>query len=114
MFIKKSTKKKGMGKGPGGKGPGGRGPSKGPGGRGTGRREGGLKRRVFKKRPCKFCMDKIEYIDYLDYPKFQKFLTERGKITPSRISGSCASHQRMLARAVKKARVAALLPFVAE
>jgi len=73
-----------------------------------------LKKKVFRKKPCKFCMDKIEGIDYLDYQKFQKFLTERGKIIPSRITGSCAKHQRQLARAIRKARVAALLPFVAE
>ncbi len=73
-----------------------------------------LKKKVFKKKPCKFCMEKIEGINYLDYPKFQKFMTERGKIVPSRISGNCATHQRLLARAVKRARVAALVPFVAE
>jgi small subunit ribosomal protein S18 len=73
-----------------------------------------LKKRVYKKRPCKFCMDKIEAIDYLDYQKFQKFVTERGKIIPSRITGSCASHQRQLARAIRRARVAGLLPFVAD
>jgi small subunit ribosomal protein S18 len=53
-------------------------------------------------------------IDYLDHQKFQRMITERGKIVPSRISGNCAKHQRQLARAVKKARVMALLPFVAE
>ncbi len=73
-----------------------------------------LKKRIYKKRPCRFCMDKIENIDYTDYQRFQKFLTERGKIVPSRISGNCARHQRQLARAIKKARVLALLPFVAE
>lgn len=72
------------------------------------------KRGIFKKRPCKFCMDKIENLDYLDYHKFQKFITERGKIIPSRISGNCAKHQRQLAHAIRKARVAALLPFVSE
>ncbi len=72
------------------------------------------KKKVYKKRPCRFCMDKIEMIDYLDYNKFQKLLTERGKIVPSRISGTCARHQRQLAKAIKKARVLALLPFVAE
>jgi len=77
-------------------------------------KDGPRKKRVFKKKPCKFCMEKVESIDYLDYQRFQRFLTERGKITPSRISGSCAKHQRMLARAVKKARVMALVPFVAE
>jgi len=73
-----------------------------------------LKKKIFRKRPCKFCLDKVESIDYLDYQKFQKFITERGKIVPSRISGSCAKHQRRLARAIKKARIASLLPFVAE
>lgn len=73
-----------------------------------------LKKKVFKKRPCRFCMDKVEGIDYLDYQKFHRLITERGKIVPSRISGNCAAHQRQLARAVKKARVMALIPFVAE
>lgn len=73
-----------------------------------------LKKKVFRRRPCRFCIDKVEYIDYLDYPKFQKLITERGKMVPSRISGNCARHQRQLARAVKKARFVALLPYVAE
>jgi len=77
-------------------------------------KRGPMKRRIFRKRPCKFCMEKVETIDYLDYHRFQKFLTERGKIVPSRISGSCSRHQRMLAKAIRKARVMALLPFVAE
>jgi len=77
-------------------------------------KDGPRKKRVYKKKPCKFCMEKITSLDYLEYQKFQRFLTERGKIMPSRISGSCAKHQRMLARAVKKARVMALVPFVAE
>ena len=72
------------------------------------------KRRVFKKKPCRFCVDKVKSIDYLDYQKFQKFITERGKMVPSRITGNCAKHQRQLARAIRKARVMALLPFVTE
>jgi len=59
-------------------------------------------------------MEKAKTIDYLEYLKLQKFITERGKIMPSRISGNCAKHQRLMAAAIKKARVAALLPFVAE
>jgi small subunit ribosomal protein S18 len=59
-------------------------------------------------------LDKVGNIDYLDYPKFQKLITERGKIMPSRITGTCAKHQRQLAKAIKKARVMALMPFVAE
>ncbi|MDP2928452.1 MAG: 30S ribosomal protein S18 [Candidatus Omnitrophota bacterium] len=78
------------------------------------RKDGDKKKKVYKKKPCRFCMDKIGAIDYLDYQKFQKLLTERGKIMPSRITGTCAKHQRQLARAIKKARVLALLPFVAD
>ena len=73
-----------------------------------------LKKRVFKKKPCRFCIDKLKNIDYLDCGKFQRLVTERGKIVPSRISGNCAKHQRQLAKAIKKARVRGLLPFVAE
>jgi small subunit ribosomal protein S18 len=75
------------------------------------RKDGDKKKKVYKKKPCRFCIDKIEMIDYLDYQKFQKLLTERGKIMPSRITGTCAKHQRQLARAIKKAR---MLPFVAD
>ena len=73
-----------------------------------------LKKKIFRKRPCRFCIDKVGEIDYLDYQKFQKLITERGKIIPSRISGTCAKHQRQLSRAIKKARTLSLLPFVAE
>ena len=86
----------------------------GPGGERKRTKRDPLKKRIFKKRPCRFCMDKIENIDYLDYQKFQKFITERGKIVPSRISGNCAKHQRQIAKAIKKARILSLLPFVAE
>ncbi|MDD5173867.1 MAG: 30S ribosomal protein S18 [Candidatus Omnitrophota bacterium] len=78
------------------------------------RKDGDKKKKVYKKKPCRFCMDKIKAIDYLDYQKFHKLLTERGKIMPSRITGTCAKHQRQLAAAIKKARVLALLPFVAD
>jgi len=78
------------------------------------RKDGDKKKKVYKKKPSRFCMDKILAIDYLDYQKFQKLLTERGKIMPSRITGTCAKHQRQLAAAIKKARVLALLPFVAD
>lgn len=76
--------------------------------------KGALKKKVYHKKPCRFCLEKIAVIDYLDYPKFQKVITERGKIMPSRITGTCSKHQRQLARAVKKARILALLPFVAD
>jgi small subunit ribosomal protein S18 len=72
------------------------------------------KKKVFKKRPCRFCADKVKNLDFIEYLRFQKFLTERGKIVPSRISGNCAKHQRQLAKAIRKARIMALLPFVSE
>ena len=67
-----------------------------------------------KKRVCVFCVDKQEGIDYKDVPRLKKFVTERGKILPRRISGNCARHQRMLTISIKRARNIALLPFTAE
>lgn len=68
----------------------------------------------FRKKVCRFCVEKQEDIDYKNAMRLQKFLTEKGRIMPSRISGNCAKHQRRLARAIKKARAIALLPYVAE
>ena len=65
-----------------------------------------------KRKNCSFCADKIEIIDYKDAQKLRKYLTEAGKILPRRITGNCAEHQRLLARAVKRAREASLLPYV--
>lgn len=67
-----------------------------------------------KKRQCSFCADKIDVIDYKDVPRLRRYITERGKIVPRRINGNCARHQRQLTRAIKRARVMALLPFTAE
>lgn len=67
-----------------------------------------------KRKNCSFCADKIEVIDYKDAQKLRKYLTEAGKILPRRITGTCAEHQRMLAKAVKKAREASLLCYVFE
>ena len=67
-----------------------------------------------KRKNCSFCTDKIEVIDYKDAQKLRKYLTEAGKILPRRITGTCAEHQRMLAKAVKKAREASLLCYVFE
>ncbi|MBM7855799.1 small subunit ribosomal protein S18 [Desulfohalotomaculum tongense] len=64
-----------------------------------------------KKRICSFCVDKKEEIDFKDVPRLKKYITERGKILPRRISGNCAKHQRMLTTAIKRARVMALLPY---
>lgn len=73
-----------------------------------------LKKRVFRKKVCRFCLDKTESVDYKDTARLLKFVTERGKIVPSRISGNCAIHQRMINKCIKRARQAALLPFSAE
>lgn len=67
-----------------------------------------------KKKVCAFCMDKINYIDYKDINVLKKYITERGKILPRRISGNCAKHQRMLTLAIKRSRNIALLPFTME
>ncbi len=67
-----------------------------------------------KRKNCSFCADKVEVIDYKDSQKLKKYLTEAGKILPRRITGNCAEHQRMIARAVKKAREASLLCYVFE
>ncbi|ADG83806.1 30S ribosomal protein S18 [Thermincola ferriacetica] len=67
-----------------------------------------------RKRVCSFCVDKVEAIDYKDSAKLRKYITERGKILPRRISGNCAKHQRQLTTAIKRARHMALLPFTAE
>ncbi len=65
-----------------------------------------------KRKNCSFCADKVEVIDYKDVQKLRKYLTEAGKILPRRITGNCAEHQRLLARAVKRAREASLLSYV--
>lgn len=66
-------------------------------------------KRVFRKKVCKFCVEKVKEIDYKDTGRLIKFITERGKIVPSRMSGNCAKHQRLLARAIKRARLAAFI-----
>lgn len=75
------------------------------------RRERGRRGR---RRVCSFCVDKATAIDYKETAKLRKYVTERGKILPRRISGNCAHHQRMLTSAIKRARNIALLPFSTE
>ena len=65
-----------------------------------------------KRKNCNFCMDRLEVIDYKDVSKIKRYLTEAGKILPRRITGTCAEHQRMLAKAIKRAREAALISYV--
>ena len=67
-----------------------------------------------RRKVCQFCVDKVEHIDYKDTARLRKYITERGKIMPRRMSGVCAEHQRALAKAINTARQVALLPYVAE
>jgi small subunit ribosomal protein S18 len=76
-------------------------------------RRGGKGKGFFKKKVCRFCIQKLK-IDYKDADTLRRFITERGKILPRRITGTCAKHQRALALAIKQARTIALLPYVAE
>jgi small subunit ribosomal protein S18 len=69
------------------------------------------RRPMFRRKVCRFCADKSLRIDYKDLKIISQFLTERGKMTPSRITGNCAHHQRVLTTAIKRARSVALLPF---
>ncbi len=72
------------------------------------------KTRRTRRKVCSFCVDKVEGIDYKDLNRLRRYITERGKILPRRISGSCAKHQRQLTSAIKRARNIALLPFTLE
>ena len=65
-----------------------------------------------RKKVCPFCADKVLRIDYKDADLLGKYISERGKIVPKRVSGVCAIHQRELATAIKRARIVALLPYV--
>jgi len=67
-----------------------------------------------RRKVCQFCVDKVDHIDYKDVAKLRRFVTERGKIMPRRMSGTCAKHQRLLASAIKNARQVALLPYVSD
>jgi len=78
------------------------------------RPRGGGRNRRSRRRVCSFCVDKVDYIDYKDVNKLRKYVTERGKILPRRISGTCAKHQRCVTEAIKKARIVALLPYTSE
>ena len=67
-----------------------------------------------RKKVCIFCTNKAEVIDYKDAQKLRRYISERAKILPRRITGVCASHQRELTRAIKRARQLALLPYINE
>ncbi|WP_406602969.1 30S ribosomal protein S18 [Metamycoplasma sualvi] len=72
------------------------------------------KRKNSKRRPCMFCLDKMEYIDYKNVEVISKFINIHGKILSSRVTGTCARHQRGLSTAIKRARIMALIPFISE
>ena len=67
-----------------------------------------------RRKVCAFCADKVETIDYKDIGRLRKFITERGKILPKRMSGACAKHQRELTTSIKRARHLALMPYTGE
>lgn len=71
-----------------------------------------LDKGIFKKKPCRMCKEKVKSVDYKNAGIVNRFISDRGRIIGSRITGNCAKHQRMAAKAVKKARIAALVPFV--
>jgi small subunit ribosomal protein S18 len=82
---------------------------------GAGKGEKGGRRTFFRRRRlCKFCVEKIDYISYKDVKVLSPFIPERGKIQPRRISGVCATHQRTLQTAIKRARQIALVPYVTD
>ena len=67
-----------------------------------------------RRKSCAFCRDKVEQIDYKEFQSLRRFLSDKGKIRSRRITGACRRHQNQLARAVKRARELALLPYVSE
>ncbi len=75
---------------------------------------GNARMRRAKRKVCAFCVDKADSIDYKDIGKLRKYVTERGKILPRRISGTCAKHHRQVTESIKRARNIALLPFTTE
>ncbi len=93
----------------------GRGGPRGEGDRpgdGRGGERGGMRRRTgMRRKVCRFCAEKTLKVDYKDVRTLQTFITEGGKIVPSRVTGNCAKHQRALTVAIKRARILALLPF---
>ena len=70
--------------------------------------------RKSRRKVCGFCVDKVEHIDYKDTARLRKYVSERGKIMPRRMTGTCAKHQRQLSEAIKRARAIALLPYTVD
>lgn len=67
-----------------------------------------------RRKVCQFCVDKVEHIDYKEIARLRRYINERGKILPRRMSGTCAKHQRQLSVAIKRARAIAMLPYTAD
>ncbi len=72
---------------------------------------GGKTGRFFQKKTCRFCSERMAFLDYKDAERLKRFLTEKGKIMPRRITGNCAKHQRILSRAIRRSRHAAFFAF---
>jgi small subunit ribosomal protein S18 len=67
-----------------------------------------------RRKICKLCLEKIQHIDYKDERRLQRFVTDRGKIVPRRVSGNCSKHQAQITLAIKRARILALIPFTSD
>jgi small subunit ribosomal protein S18 len=67
-----------------------------------------------RRKVCNFCVEKVEYIDYKDVPRLRRYISDRAKILPRRVTGTCAKHQRELTTAIKRARQIALLPYTSD
>ena len=80
----------------------------------TERPERPMRGRKGHRKVCQFCVDKIDYIDYKDVARLRRYMSERAKIEPRRVTGTCARHQRDLTTAIKRARQVALVPFVTD
>ncbi len=70
--------------------------------------------KTLRKKVCKLCLEKVIFIDYKDDKRLVRFITDRGKIVPRRVSGACARHQSQISQAIKRARILAILPFTSE
>ncbi|MCH5298148.1 MAG: 30S ribosomal protein S18 [Ruminococcus sp.] len=73
-----------------------------------------IRGRKGRRKVCAFCVDKIETIDYKDIARLRRYMSERGKILPRRVTGTCAKHQRELTTSIKRARQVALLPYTTD
>ena len=80
----------------------------------TERPERPMRGRKGHRKVCQFCVDKIDYIDYKDVARLRRYMSERAKILPRRVTGTCARHQRQLTVAIKRARHLALLPYISD